>query len=212
MTKAYERNQELSRMEKFCREFAKTLNQTEAAKRAGYSPKTAYSIGNRLLKKVEIRARLGELIDLTPEKVVNEVVHIAMARITDVMSFNEHGVTIKSSDELSDRAKAAIKSVKMKRTTSTRKDGSEYTETIIEVTMHDKVRASERLMQLFDLYPEAKLPILAHMQALLNEGVLPEMQAQIVAEGLSDITQRLLASGQALAALPEAAVEETSNS
>jgi phage terminase small subunit len=34
--------------------YIETGNQTESAKRAGYSEKTAYSIGNRLLKKVEV--------------------------------------------------------------------------------------------------------------------------------------------------------------
>lgn len=35
-------------------------NATEAALQAGYSPKTAYSIGERLLKKVEIQEALKE--------------------------------------------------------------------------------------------------------------------------------------------------------
>jgi len=34
-------------------------NATEAAKKAGYSPKTAYSQGQRLLKKDEIRSAIG---------------------------------------------------------------------------------------------------------------------------------------------------------
>ena len=38
----------------FVREYLTCLNATEAAKRAGYSQKTAYSIGQRLLRNVEI--------------------------------------------------------------------------------------------------------------------------------------------------------------
>ena len=37
------------------------LNATQAAIRAGYSELTAYSIGSRLLKKVEIKNRVKEL-------------------------------------------------------------------------------------------------------------------------------------------------------
>ena len=39
---------------KFCQEYAVDLNATQAAIRAGFSEKTAYSIGCRLLKNVEI--------------------------------------------------------------------------------------------------------------------------------------------------------------
>ena len=42
------------KQERFCLEYMKDLNATQAAKRAGYSEATAYSIGQRLLKDVEI--------------------------------------------------------------------------------------------------------------------------------------------------------------
>ena len=41
---------------------------TEAAKRAGYSPKTAYSIGNENLKKPEISAYIAKRVRPTEEK------------------------------------------------------------------------------------------------------------------------------------------------
>lgn len=43
-------------------------NQTEAAKKAGYSEKTAYSIGNRLLKNVEVSAYIAERTKPTEQK------------------------------------------------------------------------------------------------------------------------------------------------
>ena len=51
------------RQEKFCVEYLINLNATQAAIRAGYSEKTAYSIGQRLLKNVEIKSRIKELQD-----------------------------------------------------------------------------------------------------------------------------------------------------
>ncbi|WP_235420893.1 terminase small subunit [Jeotgalibacillus soli] len=45
----------------FIDEYLVDLNATQAAIRAGYSEKTAYSQGQRLLKKVEISARIEEL-------------------------------------------------------------------------------------------------------------------------------------------------------
>ena len=51
------------RQEKFCIEYLIDLNATQAAIRAGYSKKTAYSMGQRLLKNVEIKSRIKELQD-----------------------------------------------------------------------------------------------------------------------------------------------------
>lgn len=51
------------RQEKFCIEYLIDLNATQAAIRAGYSEKTAYSMGQRLLKNVEIKSRIKELQD-----------------------------------------------------------------------------------------------------------------------------------------------------
>ncbi len=45
---------------RFVEEYLIDLNATQAAIRAGYSPKTAYSIGQRLLKNVEIQAAIQE--------------------------------------------------------------------------------------------------------------------------------------------------------
>jgi len=47
--------------ERFCQEYIKDHNATEAAKRTKYSEKTAYSQGQRLLKDVEIQARIAQL-------------------------------------------------------------------------------------------------------------------------------------------------------
>ena len=46
------------RQEAFVREYAIDLNATKAAIRAGYSEKTAYSQGQRLLKNVEVSAAI----------------------------------------------------------------------------------------------------------------------------------------------------------
>lgn len=46
----------------FCEHYAACLNATEAAKEAGYSEKTAYSIGAENLRKPEIQKYIQELI------------------------------------------------------------------------------------------------------------------------------------------------------
>jgi len=48
------------KQEAFCKEYVIDLNATQAAIRAGYAEKTAYSQGQRLLKHVEVVSRLAE--------------------------------------------------------------------------------------------------------------------------------------------------------
>ena len=50
-----------ARQRRFCLEFVSSGNATESAKKAGYSEKTAYSIGQENLKKPEIKAFIQEL-------------------------------------------------------------------------------------------------------------------------------------------------------
>jgi phage terminase small subunit len=52
----------------FIDEYLIDLNATQAAVRAGYSEKTAYSIGNENLKKPEIHSRIEELKSKRSEK------------------------------------------------------------------------------------------------------------------------------------------------
>ena len=73
--------------EVFCEEYLKDLNATQSAVRSGYSQKTAGSIGQRLLKKVEIQHRISELMEerskrteITADKVIKELGAIAFNR------------------------------------------------------------------------------------------------------------------------------------
>ena len=45
---------------KFAEEWLKTTNATQSAIKAGYSERTAYSAGNRLLKKVDVKQYIDE--------------------------------------------------------------------------------------------------------------------------------------------------------
>lgn len=70
--------------QKFAREYLKDRNATNAAVRAGYSKKTAYAQGSRLLKTVEIQQlvqQAGEKtlkkLDVTVERVLQERARLA---------------------------------------------------------------------------------------------------------------------------------------
>ena len=75
---------------RFVEEYPVDLNATQAAIRAGYSKKTAYSIGQRLLKDVEIQEAIQKAMKdrskrtgITQDKVVEELGKVAFAEAHD---------------------------------------------------------------------------------------------------------------------------------
>ena len=72
------------RQDMFCREYAKCGNATEAAKKAGYAEKTAYSQGQRLLKNVEVKNRLQELAALAEDAKIADIKEMQQ-RLTSII-------------------------------------------------------------------------------------------------------------------------------
>lgn len=88
------------KQQRFCEEYLVDLNATQAAMRAGYAPKTAYSQGQRLLKNVEtadyiteLKARQSERTGITADEVLKELSKLGFASIDACESF-------KASDKL----------------------------------------------------------------------------------------------------------------
>ena len=76
------------KQERFCQEYVVDLNAAQAAIRAGYSQKTARSIGQRLLTNVDIASRISELqsglqetTKITAERVIKELAKGAFAEL-----------------------------------------------------------------------------------------------------------------------------------
>ena len=79
---------------KFVDEYLIDLNATQAAIRAGYSMKTAHSIGQENLKKPEIQRRLEQRqksrekrTEITQDRVLTELAKIGFASITDYLEY-----------------------------------------------------------------------------------------------------------------------------
>lgn len=82
------------KQKKFVNEYLIDLNATQAAIRAGYSEKTARSIGQRLLTNVDIQSdiqkrqtALQEKTEITQERVLRELSKIGFASLTDYLSY-----------------------------------------------------------------------------------------------------------------------------
>lgn len=92
------------KQQRFADFFIELDNATEAAKKAGYSPKTAYSIGCENLKKHEIKAYIAQRLA--------QIESESIASITEVMKFYTKVMRGEEKDQfgldasLSDRMKA----------------------------------------------------------------------------------------------------------
>jgi phage terminase small subunit len=173
---------------KFCREYAKDLNATKAYLRAGYGAKTdasAAASSCALLRSPKIKAYLGEILSLSEVSVISEIAKIAFANLTDIVELKNNSLTFKDTSEISDRAKGALQSI----TVSER-----YTEEgkvcTVQVKMHDKLAALEKLMKRLRLYPK-EMTTMGAVTHLVSQGLLTDEQARVIVDGVSGIEEGL---------------------
>lgn len=174
----------------FCHEYAVDFNGTQAGIRSGFkgSYNTIAKRASDYLKKPHIRAYLDQLLDLNPVSVINEICHLAFANLTDVIDFNERGITYKASSQLSDRAKSAIKSIKVVETFLPEGGSSVQT----QITMHDKTRPLDMLMKKLRLYP-GHIQAVDAMKVLASDGMLLPEQMDVVQAGLDALRTNMQA-------------------
>ena len=125
---------------RFCEEYMIDLNATQAAIRAGYSPKTANEQAARLLANVSIQNRIAQLqaeqsrrTGVSADRVVRELAKVAFVNAGDLI--DARTASLKSDAAPDDLA--AVQSVKVK---SFGEDGLEQ-----EVKLADKLKALDLL-------------------------------------------------------------------
>ena len=129
-----------AKQERFVDEYLVDLNATAAARRAGYSEKTAEVIGYENLRKPQIMAAIHERqqnlqgkLEITQEAVLQELAAIAFANGTDFVTVTGAGLLcVKATSEVPKNKLPAIAGIK-------------YSQLGIEIKLHDKVRALELL-------------------------------------------------------------------
>ena len=130
------------RQARFVAEYLVDLDATKAAKRAGYSEKTAYSIGFENLRKPEIQEAIQAAMDaraqrteITQDRVLQELAVIGFSRATDFVQLDENGrVILTPTDDLTEEQRRAVASIK---------EGKFG----VELRLHDKLSALQLLGQ-----------------------------------------------------------------
>ena len=132
-----------AKQKRFVEEYLIDLNATQAAIRAGYSPKTANEQGNRLLTNVSVRTRVDQAMaerskrtGISQDRVIMELARLAFVNPLNVINADDGSVRRDASeDDL-----ACIQSVKVKTM-----DGEKGSSEEREVKLNDKIKALELL-------------------------------------------------------------------
>ncbi|MGI9298588.1 MAG: terminase small subunit [Gammaproteobacteria bacterium] len=126
---------------KFVEEYLVDFNAAAAARRSGYSERTARSIGQELLTKPDVQAALADRskelsddLDVSPQRVIRELAIIAFQDQDNYSTWGPNGVELRESSELGEALTRAVAEVTETRT----KDGGS-----IKFKLYDKIKALE---------------------------------------------------------------------
>ncbi len=140
---------------RFVEEYLVDLNATQAAIRAGYSPRRASEFGYSLLQKNTVQAAIeaaqrarSARTGVTADRVVQEIARVAFSSLRDVMTWGPDGAQVRRDDEITSEAAAAI---------------AEITETNagVKIKLHNKVAALDQLAKHVGLYHDRASPAAA---------------------------------------------------
>lgn len=132
-----------AKQKRFAEEYLIDLNATQAAIRAGYSPKTANEQGARLLANVSVQEAIAKAMaersrrtGVNQDRVIQELARIAFVNPQDVINPEDASVR----EDAAEDDLACIQSVKVKTM-----DGAKGTSMEREVKLNDKMKALELL-------------------------------------------------------------------
>lgn len=142
----------------FVNEYVKSRNATAAAKRAGYSKKTAHSQGPRLLENVEIKAAIDNFLNRATEKaelsvasVLAELKKVGFAKLAH--AFGPDGALLPL-DQMPEDTQAALAGVESDEIFVGRGATKMQIGHTRKVKMVDKIRALELIGKHFKMFTD----------------------------------------------------------
>ena len=139
------------KQEAFVREYLLDLNATQAAIRAGYSAKTAKTIGPRLLENVGVqeaitagRMKTAERLELTREAVIRQYQRIGFSDPRKMFDANGQ---LKPITELDDDTAAAIQAFDVEMKATINEDGEPVSLPVAKIKIADRKTALDSIMK-----------------------------------------------------------------
>lgn len=137
------------KQEAFCREFLVDFNQTQAAKRAGYSAATAAQQASRLLSNVKVQSRITQLNervkqrnDVDVDYVIRKLRATIEADVADYFIVTRDGYYPKGLEDLTPQQRLAISEV---HTTAAG---------VVKLKLNDRLKALDMLARHLGFYHE----------------------------------------------------------
>lgn len=141
----------------FLNEYLIDMNATQAAIRAGYSSRSAYSMGQKLLKKGEISAEIQRKLDnsaMKADEILQKLTEIARIDIGDYLDVSSMAFQINLAKAKEEDKLRFIKRIKQKTTTICRDGGEDVEQNQIDFELLDQMRALEILAKYHGLLVE----------------------------------------------------------
>ncbi len=152
----------------FADEYLIDLNATQAAIRAGYSPKTADQQGSRLLTIVKVRTYIEQKMaersrrtGINQDRVLQELAKIAFVKATDLIDPKDASVLENASDD----DLAVIQSIKVKESWGEKGSSVER-----EIKLADKTRSLEMLGRHLGMFND-KLDVNATQKVVIVDDI-----------------------------------------
>ena len=169
------------KQQRFVEEYLVDLNATQAALRAGYSPKSAGRIGREQVVNPPVAAAIQEAqaarsqrTAITADRVLLELAAVAFSDLRQLATWGPEGVVLTASDTLSAPAARAVQEVlsttKTRTCVTTEGQTTETVEVQTRLKLHNKLQALEALGKHLDLFrapTEDELADQAFTEALL---------------------------------------------
>lgn len=140
------------KQKRFCEEYIFDFNATRAAKVAGYSEDTAYSIGSENLKKPEIQSFIKELQSdlektsgISRLKVLREHEKLAFSSIAHL---HDTWIERKAFDKLTPEQKDCIAEISTQIKTSRNTDGTLEENEYVKIKLYDKQKSLDSISKM----------------------------------------------------------------
>ena len=151
-----------SRQNLFCYEYLKDRNATQAAIRAGFSAKTSYVIGPRLLSHPHVAYKINRLVEtqldnlkVDADLVLKEILKLAMVDLQDI--FDTKG-NLRPVEEMPENVRKAISSIEVFEEFEGQGKFRKSIGFTKKIRFWPKEKALEMLAKYLKMFGEEKLP------------------------------------------------------
>jgi len=168
----------------FVDEYLIALNASEAARRAGYSSKSAHVTGCQLMKEPEIARAIREGMEaralrtrIDADRIVLELARVAFSDLGRIADWGPEGVWLKPNNALAEADRAAIAEL---RPLDGLAEAAEAGASRIHIRLQNKQRALDSLARHFALYGRnAKLVAGRENQEALAQSARAKLRAHL---------------------------------